>query len=228
MKIIRSVAAGRRARGFTMVELLVVMAIIAILALLAAPNFQDTIVRNEIKEALPLADIAKQPVALMWSMTRTFPSTNDDVLLPSPEKIVSNLVKWVAVRDGAINVTFGNRANGQLRIEIELRTELHFDVPLHQLGEALLGDGQRIDADGEARQKILAGPVRLHLNALRQYGGGGVNDRAGDSSPGGVGDNARDKSIIFLRPRGCDATGEQGESEKSSRGDPCELTAIAV
>ena len=114
MKIFRSVAVGRRARGFTMVEMLVVMAIIAILALLAAPNFQDTIVRNEIKEALPLADIAKQPVALMWSMTRTFPSTNDDVLLPSPEKIVSNLVKSVAVRDGAINVTFGNRANGAI------------------------------------------------------------------------------------------------------------------
>ena len=71
MKIFRSVAVGRRARGFTMVEMLVVMAIIAILALLAAPNFQDTIVRNEIKEALPLADIAKQPVALTWSMTQT-------------------------------------------------------------------------------------------------------------------------------------------------------------
>ena len=109
-------------------ELLVVMAIIAILALLAAPNFQDTIVRNEIKEALPLADIAKQPVALMWSMTRTFPSTNDDVLLPSPEKIVSNLVKSVAVRDGAINVTFGNRANGAINGKV-MRRKMNRNVP---------------------------------------------------------------------------------------------------
>mgnify|MGYP003348212416 FL=1 len=72
-------AAGRS--GFSLIEMMVVIAIIGILALMAAPNFQDTIVRNEIKEALPLADIAKQPVALTWATTQLFPRDNADVLL---------------------------------------------------------------------------------------------------------------------------------------------------
>ena len=114
-----------------MVEMMVVIAIIAILALLAAPNFQDTIVRNEIKEALPLADLAKQPVALTWSMTQTFPHDNAAVLLPVPEKIVSNLVKSVAVKDGAINVTFGNRANGVINGKVlTLRPAVVEDTPI--------------------------------------------------------------------------------------------------
>jgi len=114
-----------------MVEMLVVIAIIAILSLLAVPTFQDTIVRNEIKEALPLADIAKQPVALTWSMTQTFPRDNADVLLPVPEKIVSNLVKSVTVKDGAINVTFGNRANGVINGKVlTLRPAVVEDTPV--------------------------------------------------------------------------------------------------
>ena len=43
-----------------MVEIMVVIAIVAILALMAAPSFQDQIVRDQIKDALPLADIAKK------------------------------------------------------------------------------------------------------------------------------------------------------------------------
>lgn len=131
MNMPRSAAPARQASGFTMIEMMVVIAIVAILALLAAPNFQDTIVRNEIKEALPLADIAKQPVALTWSMTQTFPRDNADVLLPVPDKIVSNLVKSVAVKDGAINVTFGNRANGVINGKVlTLRPAVVEDTPV--------------------------------------------------------------------------------------------------
>jgi len=44
--------------GFTLVEMMVVLAVIAILALTAVPSFQDQIVRDQINTALPLADIA--------------------------------------------------------------------------------------------------------------------------------------------------------------------------
>lgn len=110
---------------------MVVIAVIGILALMAAPNFHDTIVRNEIKEALPLADIARQPVAVSWAAVQLFPRDNAEALLPPPEKIVSNLIKSVAIRDGAINITFGNRANGIINGKVlTLRPAVVEDSPV--------------------------------------------------------------------------------------------------
>ena len=59
--------------GFTMLEMMAVVAVIAILATLAVPSYVDRIVRDQIKEALPLAEIAKQPIATSWSLAQSFP-----------------------------------------------------------------------------------------------------------------------------------------------------------
>ena len=114
-----------------MIELLVAMAVIAILALLAMPTFQDSIVRAEIKEALPLADIAKRRVAARWSVAQTFPRDNVEALIPQPDKIVSNQISSVAIKDGAINITFGNRCNGVLKGKVlTLRPAVVPDAPV--------------------------------------------------------------------------------------------------
>ena len=60
---------GIRNEGFSLMELVVVLAVIAILALMAVPNFSGQTIRNQIIEALPLADIAKGPVAASWAAT---------------------------------------------------------------------------------------------------------------------------------------------------------------
>jgi len=101
-------------QGFTLIEILIVLAVVAILALLAIPNYSTRIIQEQIVEALPLADIAKPPVALGWAVTQTFPADNAAAGLPVPEKIVSNLVSSVALEGGVINITFGNRANNQI------------------------------------------------------------------------------------------------------------------
>jgi type IV pilus assembly protein PilA len=102
-------------RGFSMIELMVVLAVVAILAMIAVPNLQDRVVRDQIIEAAKLADVAKDPVALAWKLTRTLPADNAAAGLPAPERIVSNLVSSVTVESGAVHVTFGNRANATLR-----------------------------------------------------------------------------------------------------------------
>ena len=98
-----------------MVELMVVIGVIAILALIAAPTISDKIVRDQIVEAVRLADIAKTPVALLWATTATLPVDNAAAGLPAADSIVNNYISSVAVESGAIQVTFGNRANGNIR-----------------------------------------------------------------------------------------------------------------
>jgi type IV pilus assembly protein PilA len=104
-----------RPRGFTLIEVMVVVAIIAILALMAVPSMQGKFVRENIVEGVQLAKIAKDPVAAAWAITKTMPDDNTSAGLPVPDKIVSNVVKSLTVEGGAIHIVFGNRANGAIK-----------------------------------------------------------------------------------------------------------------
>ena len=118
-------------RGFTLIEMMVVLAVIAILALMAFPTYQDKLVRDQVIEALPLADIAKPPVAASWMLLKVFPPDNAAAALPPPEKIVNNLVSAVTLEGGAIHITFGNRANGAIRGKLlTLRPAVVEDAPV--------------------------------------------------------------------------------------------------
>jgi len=118
-------------RGFTLIEMMVVVAIVAILALMAFPTYQDKLVRDQINEALPLADIAKAPVAASWALLHALPADNAAVALPPPEKMVSNLVSSIAIENGAIQITFGNRANGLIKGKVlTLRPGVVEDAPV--------------------------------------------------------------------------------------------------
>jgi type IV pilus assembly protein PilA len=120
-----------RQRGFTLLELMVVVGIIAILALLAIPTYQDKFVRDQIAEALPLADIAKPPVALQWALLQNFPADNAAAGLPVADKIVNNFISSVAIQGGAIHITFGNHANRAVLGKIlTLRPAVVEDAPI--------------------------------------------------------------------------------------------------
>src|SRR5262245_49056219 len=107
-----------RSRGFTLLELMVVVGIVAILALLAIPTYQDKFIRDELAEALPLADSAKPPIALAWSLLQNCPADNAAAGRPVADKIVNNFIKSVAVQGGAIHITFGNKAHGAINGKI--------------------------------------------------------------------------------------------------------------
>ncbi len=125
-------AARRSERGgFTLLELIAVMAIIAILASLAVPNLMDRIVRDQIVEAAKLAEIAKKPVAAGWATLASLPADNAAAGLPSSDKIVSNYVSALLVEGGAIHLTFGSKVNAAiLGKTLTLRPAVVDDAPV--------------------------------------------------------------------------------------------------
>ncbi len=120
-----------QARGFTLAEMLAVLAVITILALMAIPSYLDKVVKAQIEAALPLADIAKGPVAAFWAATQSLPADNEAAALPAADKIVNNYVSAVAVADGAIHLTLGNRASKSVAGKIlTMRPAVVEDTPI--------------------------------------------------------------------------------------------------
>lgn len=120
-----------RQRAFTLLELMAVVAVIAILSLIALPGYLDQFVRRQILEAVPLADIAKAPVASAWTLLQGFPADNAAAGLPVPGKIVNNHISSVTVEDGAIHIEFGFSANSAIRGKVlSLRPAVVADAPI--------------------------------------------------------------------------------------------------
>jgi type IV pilus assembly protein PilA len=154
--------------GFTMLEMAAVLAIIAILAIIAVPGFQDRIIRDQIVSAVPLADIVKAPIALSWATVQALPADNAAAGLPPAEKIVNNYINSISVHDGAIDITFGNSANGLIKGRIlTIRPAIVADAPIVPVawicGNAD-GPGQ-MTVKGENRTDIPANYLPLNCRA---------------------------------------------------------------
>ncbi|HGI8344531.1 TPA: pilin [Neisseria meningitidis] len=92
-------------KGFTLIELMIVIAIVGILAAVALPAYQDYTARAQMSEALTLAEGQKSAVVEYYSDNGTFPADNNKAGIAASNTITGKYVSSVAVAAEASGAT---------------------------------------------------------------------------------------------------------------------------
>jgi|TARA_R110000751_G_scaffold117345_1_gene217519 type IV pilus assembly protein PilA len=91
--------------GFTLIELMIVVAIIGVLASIAVPQYQNYVGRAQVSEAISLMSPAKTAISEYYITRGEFPTTNEQAGLSEPAEMEGKYVASVDVSPGEPGVT---------------------------------------------------------------------------------------------------------------------------
>ena len=152
-------------KGFTLIELMIVVAIIGILAAIAIPAYQDYTIRAQVTEGLNLAADLKAAVAEQFAQTGSWPASNSSLGITAVKS--GKYVSAVDVATGTITITYGGtnantNINGK-KLSLQPTTSPNGDVIWNCGYKAIVGSANpAAGANGtDAKPKYLPSTCRL-------------------------------------------------------------------
>jgi type IV pilus assembly protein PilA len=141
-------------KGFTLIELMIVIAIIGILAAIAIPAYQTYTIRAQVAEGASLASGLETSFAENYANTGVAAGTNAAVGIPAANVISGTYVQSVALMaPGQIKVTYGANANAKINALTVIYTAY----------ASANGDITWVCNAGPSEVKAVAGPPQLVL-----------------------------------------------------------------
>ena len=116
-------------KGFTLIELMIVVAIIGILAAIAIPAYQNYTIRAQITEGLNLADGWKTAIAEYYANTGVWPAATGN--LSGTTNSNSKYVSTISVSGGSIVIVYGVQVNAKVSgssLSLTPYTDSNYDV----------------------------------------------------------------------------------------------------
>ena len=105
-------------KGFTLIELMIVVAIIGILAGIAVPSYNGYISQAKLNEVHSLTARLKPSIEEYYIKNGRFPKNNREAHLPKPAFLIGHYITSIAIENGAMHVTLGNKINHSLQGKI--------------------------------------------------------------------------------------------------------------
>lgn len=108
-------------RGFTLIELMIVVAIIAILAALAIPAYRTYVIQSQISEGLSLVNSVRIAIWDYYTQHGKYPSSNSEAGIVSANSMRGNYVQQISITSSnptssvQVTITYGGKAAQQIQ-----------------------------------------------------------------------------------------------------------------
>ena len=98
-------------RGFTLIELMIVVSIIGVIAAIGVPVYQNYLIRAQVAEGLVLASGAKAVMAEYYSENGDWPADNAEAGIADMHEIIGDYTEHVGIRENVINIRYEHNSH---------------------------------------------------------------------------------------------------------------------